>query len=73
MTVEDIASQSSVVFFCFAYQVQQVGGSADDTLVRSERLHYNSKVLKATASTWQYQRFWLDDFTARYWNLGKSL
>ena len=60
-------SMSSVLYrkLCF-YQVQQVSGSADDTLVCTEGLCYNSDVVKDWESAWKHQSFWLDNFITGY-------
>jgi len=52
------------------YQVQEICGTVDDSLVCPKRVRYYSKVVKDRASTSEYQSFWLGNFTTRYEDLG---
>jgi len=52
-------------------QVQQVCGSANDTLECSDGLHYHSKIIETRASTWERWSLWLVDFTRGCQDPGK--
>jgi len=52
-------------------KVQQISGSTNDPLECSEGIHYHSKIVKQTASSWKYSSLWLDHFTRRCADPGK--
>jgi len=54
-------------------KVQEISGSAHDTLECPERLYYHSKIIEGRTSTGKCCCLWLDNFRRRYSNSGKVL